>query len=144
MPRKPKSADQPNDLEAEVVDTDVLDVDPDSDLAAEVDATDDDVETVVLDTVEVIDELEPFDALVSSHGRLIETPVDPGPPPLYGFEQEPPKDSSILLDEPDPEPAPEEPVSGVGAFVGFGVEQVSRADGEWLVDPETGCITKPV
>lgn len=82
-----------------------------------------------------------FDALAS--GRLIETPQAPPPPALYGFE-EAPRECTILLDEPDPvveEPAG--PEAAVGSFVGLGVEHLSRADGEWLVDPDTGCITGP-
>lgn len=57
-----------------------------------------------------------------------------------------PHESNGSLDEPDPEPGPTPMIEGevvVGAFVAFGVEQVSRVDGEWLVDPETGCITGP-
>lgn len=121
--KKQQPADPPTDVEVEVV------------------------ETVVLDEPTIVKpepEPEVFDALVSSHGRLIETPVDPGAPPLYGFEEEPPKDSSILLDEPDPAPPTDDPIEVIGSFVGFGVEQVSRADGEWLVDPATGRITGPV
>lgn len=109
-------------------------VDPDTDLAATVETTDP-------DAAEPDPEPEAFDAIASSHGRLVDTPVLEAPL-LYGFEEEAPKDSSILLDEPDPSEAPE-PVQGVGEFVAFGVEHVSRGDGEWVVDPETGCITGP-
>ena len=29
----------------------------------------------------------------------------------------------------------------VGEFVGLGVEHLATVDGEWAVDPATGCIT---
>ena len=44
-------------------------------------------------------------------------------------------ESTNTLDEP-------EPVSLEG-FVGIGVEHMSNAEGQWLVDPVTGYITGP-
>ena len=65
--------------------------------------------------------------------------------PLYGFDEEPTKESNNVLDEPDvPFVAPlggGEPEPGL--FVGLGVTHVSKGGSEWFVDPDTGCVTGP-
>jgi hypothetical protein len=84
-------------------------------------------------------------ATVAAGGQIVPVQVVTTPV-LFGFEEEAPKESNGILDEPDP--AGPVALGGgepeVGLFVGFGVEHLSRADGEWHVDPDTGCITGPV
>lgn len=65
-------------------------------------------------------------------------------PPDDGVERH---ESNGSLDEPDiapPVPTLETNDPAKGVFVGIGVEQVSRQDGEWKVDPVTGFITGKV
>lgn len=42
--------------------------------------------------------------------------------------------------EVEPDPIGAGPTE-IGQFVGFGAEATTRHDGEWTVDPDTGCVT---
>ena len=73
--------------------------------------------------------------------------TDPVPTPaLYGFEEEPSRESNNVhpgddLPAPPPSIVNESPAPGV--FVGVGISHIATGGVEWLVDETTGFITGP-